>query len=95
MTTTSFKKPIASSDENFELLSEALDFLSPKQRLIVYLRFWDNMTIQEIARYIGHSWDSTDSMIESAVNHLRVRIIQLGHSREERDLMSQFTRTAA
>lgn len=95
MTEPSSEKPNALSDENYELLSEALDFLTPKQRLIVYLRFWDNMTIQEIARYIGHSWDSTDSMIEAAVNHLRVRIIQLGHRREERDLMDQFTRTAA
>ena len=95
MTEPSFEKPNALSDENYELLSEALDFLTPKQRLIVYLRFWDNMTIQEIARYIGQSWDSTDSMIEAAVNHLRVRIIQLGHRREERDLMHQFTRTAA
>lgn len=95
MTELSFEKPNALSDENYELLSEALDFLTPKQRLIVYLRFWDNMTIQEIARYIGHSWDSTDSMIEAAVNHLRVRIIQLSHRREERDLMYQFTRTAA
>ena len=95
MTESSFEKPNAFSDENYELLSEALDFLTPKQRLIVYLRFWDNMTIQEIARYIGQSWDSTDSMIEAAVNHLRVRIIQLGHRREERDLMYQFNRTAA
>ena len=88
-------KPSSISEENFDLLKEALEFLSPKQRLIVYLRFWDCMTIQEIARYIGHSWDSTDAMLEGAVKHLRTRIIELGHRREERDLMWRFARTAA
>lgn len=95
MKVSKMSKPSAISEENFELLKEALEMLSPKQRLVVYLRFWDNMTIQEIARYIGHSWDSTDQLIEDAVNHLRLRIIQLGHRREERDLMWRFTRTAA
>lgn len=96
MRRSKFKKPESSlSQENFELLKEALIYLSPKQRLIVYLRFWDNMTIQEIARYIGHSWNSTDLMLDGAVNHLRVRIIQLTHTREESDLLNQFCPMAA
>lgn len=90
-----FSKPTVLSDENFELLDEALDFLSPKQRLIVHLRFWDCMTIQEISRYIGQSWDSTDAMLDLAINHLRLRIIQLGHRRDERDLMWPYERFAA
>ena len=73
MRRSKFKKPVAMSQEHFDQLKEALAFLSPKQRLIIYLRFWDNMTIQEIARYIGHTWSSTDTMIDGAVNHLRVR----------------------
>jgi len=95
MNQEAFLKPNTMSDENFDLLHEALEFLTPKQRLVVYLRFWDCMTIQEIARYVGQSWDSTDAMIDSAVNHLRVRIIQLGHRREERDLMWPYERIAA
>lgn len=95
MRRSKFKKPDNLSQENFELLKEALAYLSPKQRLIVYLRFWDNMTIQEIARYIGQSWNSTDMMLDGAVNHLRVRIIQLSHAREESFLLNQFCPMAA
>jgi DNA-directed RNA polymerase specialized sigma24 family protein len=90
-----FKKPDSLSEENFELLKDALAYLSPKQRLVVYLRFWDNMTIQEIGRYIGHSWSSTDKLIDGAVNHLRLRIIQLTHAREESNLLNQFCSIAA
>jgi len=95
MRRSKFKKPVTMSQENFDLLKEALAYLSPKQRLVVYLRFWDNMTIQEIARYLGHSWRSTDLMLDGAVNHLRVRIIQLTHAREESALLNQFCSLAA
>lgn len=95
MRRSKFKKPVTMTQENFDLLKEALAFLSPKQRLIVYLRFWDNMTIQEIARYIGHSWNSTDMMLDGAVNHLRLRIIQITHAREESALLEQFCAIAA
>lgn len=95
MRRSKFKKPLTMTQENFDLLKEALAFLSPKQRLIVYLRFWDNMTIQEIARYIGHSWSSTDMMLDGAVNHLRMRIIQITHAREESALLEQFCTIAA
>jgi DNA-directed RNA polymerase specialized sigma24 family protein len=90
-----FSKPIEMSEQNFGLLKDALSLLSPKQRLIIYLRFWDNMTIQEIGRYVGHSWDSTDAMIESAIHHTRVRIIQLSHAREEAELLQEFLPLAA
>lgn len=81
--------------ENFELLKEALAYLSPKQRLIVYMRFWDNLTIQEIARYLGHSWSRTDMMIDEAINHLRVRIIRTMFARDEAALLNQFCEIAA
>jgi len=95
MRRSKFKKPEKLSPENFTLLHDALAYLSPKQRLVVYLRYWDNMTIQEIARYIGQSWNSTDMMLDGAVNHLRVRIIQLTHAREESALLNQFCAMAA
>lgn len=95
MRRSKFKKPLTLSEENFDLLQEALSFLSPKQRLLVYLRFWDNMTIQEIARYVGQSWSSTDATIDSAVNHLRLRIIELNHAREETELLDEYSSLAA
>ena len=85
----------ALSKENLILLNEALEFLSSKQRTIVRMRFWENMSIQEIASRIGVPWDTTDRMIEETLNHLRYRIIQLSHAREERELMNLFTPLAA
>lgn len=62
--------------EQIEKLKEAMFYLSHKQRIVLYMRFWDNMTINEISRHIGMSWKSTDTFIDSAINHLRIRLLQ-------------------
>ena len=62
--------------EQFGQLCEALAFLSEKQKAVIDMRFWQDMSIQEIANHIGLSWKSTDELIESAINHLRVRLKQ-------------------
>lgn len=95
MTQSKFNRPSNMTEENFTLLKEALGYLSPKQCLVIYLRFWNNMSINEISRRIGQSWDATDLLIDSAINHLRVRIIQLSHSREETELLNYYCRLAA
>lgn len=70
------KKPAALSHEQFGQLCEALAYLSDKQKAVIEMRFWQDMSIQEIANRIGLSWQSTDALIESAINHLRVRLLQ-------------------
>lgn len=90
-----FDKPTNVTAENFELLKEALKQLDAKQRAVVRMRFWDCLSIQEISSRIGMSWESTDELIDSTVNHLRFRIIQLAHVREEQELMKLFMPLAA
>lgn len=70
------KKPLALSHEQFGRLCEALAYLSDKQKAVLDMRFWQDMTTQQIASRIGLSWKSTDEFIESTINHLRVRLVQ-------------------
>lgn len=71
-----FKKSSKFSDEQFQKLREALTYLSDKQRSVIHMRFWEKMSILEISNCIGLSWKSTDEFIDSAINHLRIRILQ-------------------
>ncbi|MGE0763472.1 MAG: sigma factor-like helix-turn-helix DNA-binding protein [Bdellovibrionales bacterium] len=70
------RKPTSLNHEQFGQLCEALSYLSEKQKVVIEMRFWQDMSIQEIASRIGHTWQSTDDLIESAINHLRVRLLQ-------------------
>lgn len=70
------KKPSSLSHKQFGQLCEALTYLSEKQKIVIEMRFWQNMSIQEIANRVGLNWQSTDDLIQSAINHLRVRLLQ-------------------
>jgi DNA-directed RNA polymerase specialized sigma24 family protein len=48
-----------------------LEFLSPKQRKAIYLRFWDNRTVFNIAQIIGVSWVEADKIINEGLSQLR------------------------
>lgn len=54
-----------------ETLYKMLPALSPKARIAIYLRFWECMTIQEISKRVGLSWDCTDKLIEKSLLQLR------------------------
>ena len=71
-----FKKPECFTEEQFDLLQEALTYLSIMQRRVIYLRFWKNHTINEVSRIVGIRWQSTDQMIDSAVNHMKLRVLR-------------------
>ncbi|MBX2996815.1 MAG: sigma-70 family RNA polymerase sigma factor [Bdellovibrionaceae bacterium] len=70
------KKPSSLSHEQFAQLGEALAYLSEMQKIVIEMRFWQDMSIQEIANRIRLNWQSTDDLIQSAINHLRVRLLQ-------------------
>lgn len=70
------KKPSTFSEAQFQKLKEAMNYLNEKQRNVIRMRFWENMSILEISNCIGLSWQSTDQFIDSAINHLRIRILQ-------------------
>lgn len=70
-------KPSNFTEYDFWTLEEAMLLLSNKQKDVLLMRFWLNMSINEISRSIGMSWDATDRFIDSAVNHLKIRFFNI------------------
>lgn len=52
-------------------LYAALDELRPLQRTVLYLRFWENREITEIARFTKRPWTDIDLLIEVTLIELR------------------------
>lgn len=72
-----FTKPSNFTEYDFGTLEEAMLLLSNKQKDVLLMRFWLNMSINEISRSIGMSWDATDRFIDSAINHLKIRFFKI------------------
>ena len=60
-----------SSEENINHLRMLLPTLSQQARIAIQLRFWENMTIQEIAGLLEVSWEQADRLIEDSIQQLR------------------------
>ncbi len=58
------------------LKSSLLPSLSRDQRRIIYLRFWESCTIEEISEEMKLSWDEVDQIIESTLIQLRNQLEQ-------------------
>lgn len=52
-------------------LKKALSTLSQKVQRLIYLRFWEAMTIEEIANEMRMTWDEADQAITAALANLR------------------------
>lgn len=71
---------IGSEDEGFELvegriaLDAALPFLDERERLVLRLRFADDMTQSQIAERIGHSQMHVSRILRRALARIRERI---------------------
>lgn len=59
--------------EDPELL-DALSDLSAESQLAIYMRFWGNRSISEIARRLQVSWDHADRILTTALLDLRRQI---------------------
>ncbi|MCY4644969.1 MAG: sigma-70 region 4 domain-containing protein [Bacteriovoracales bacterium] len=53
------------------ILTAMIRRLPKKQRRAVYLRFWFDMTIQQIARKMRLSWSESHQLIEEGVSRLK------------------------
>ncbi len=54
-----------------ERLNHALEDLDDQQKVIIHCRFWENMSILEISRFLGMSWSKTDKLLTSTLEQLR------------------------
>lgn len=77
-----FSKPHNLSFEDYGKLHYVLQLLSDQQKVVLHLRFWENLSINQISRTIGHSWIETDRLVDHAVNHVRIRFKQLTQCEE-------------
>lgn len=59
------------TDANISLLRILLPTLSRQARIAIQLRFWENLTIQEIAWLLELSWEQADRLIEDSIQQLR------------------------
>ncbi len=59
------------SKMDHQLVRAALRELSNDHRRAVYLRFWENRSIEEIAQTLGQSWDEVDDLLEEAFEKIR------------------------
>lgn len=71
---------VGSEDEGFELvegriaLDAALPFLDPRERLVLRLRFVEDLTQSQIAEQIGHSQMHVSRILRRALSRIRERI---------------------
>lgn len=70
-TSRTIPKRSADQMKDMETLHCLLPNLDDDSLLAVYLRFWECMTIQEISKVIGRTWDETDHLIENSIRNLR------------------------
>ncbi|MBX3022780.1 MAG: hypothetical protein KF799_13990 [Bdellovibrionales bacterium] len=52
----------------------ALSELSPEAQRALYLRFWENDLIEEIAEDLQITWDEADRLIEMALKQMKMRL---------------------
>lgn len=58
--------------QNRALFVAVTELSSVAQRAI-YLRFWENYEIEEIAKELNISWDQADKLIENTLKDLKAR----------------------
>ena len=64
-------KRSANQMRDIETLRGLLPKLDDDSILAVYFRFWECMTIQEISKVLGKTWDETDHLIEQSIQTMR------------------------
>ncbi|HLE10976.1 MAG TPA: sigma factor-like helix-turn-helix DNA-binding protein [Bacteriovoracaceae bacterium] len=57
--------------DNIEKLHHVLPTLSKDAQAALHMRYWESMSIEEIARAMGKTWDVTDRLIESTLKKLK------------------------
>lgn len=57
-------------------LAAALQELDLNERIAIFCRFWQAMSIDEISRELGLSWNLTDQIINRSLQKLRERFTE-------------------
>lgn len=68
--------------EQVRTLHRFLQDLQYQERVAIRLRYWENLSIQEIASVMELSWDATTKLIDLAIMKLRARFYELEWQKE-------------
>lgn len=68
--------------EQVRKLHGFLQDLTYQERIVLRLRYWENLAIQEIAEALEMTWDATDRLIETSIRKLRARFEELERQKE-------------
>jgi RNA polymerase sigma-70 factor (sigma-E family) len=69
-------------DDNRAAIAKALARLGPRQRAIVVLRYWEDLSVEQTARIVGCSQGTVTSQAHRALATLRALLGPIMHSRE-------------
>ena len=58
------------------LLHACLDELEPAQKLVLQLRFWELLEIEQIALILESSWNHVDELLERTFRQLRMMLTE-------------------
>lgn len=61
-------------DSHNEALLRALSELAPRQRAVVVLRYWEDLTVEETAALLGCTAGTVKSTASKALAHLRTHL---------------------
>ncbi|MBL7555117.1 MAG: hypothetical protein JNM24_04780 [Bdellovibrionaceae bacterium] len=53
------------------ILTDALKVLNERERIAIFLRFWQPCSIAQVASHLKISWEAADRLIDGAVEALR------------------------
>jgi RNA polymerase sigma factor (sigma-70 family) len=65
-----FSKPM------IDRLHSCLKELEVTQQIAIQLRFWEELTIEQIANELGLSWDEVNRLIDITLDQLRTKIVE-------------------
>ena len=74
--------PTSRGTEDREVIAKALARLGPRQRAIVVLRYWEDMSVEETARTVGCTRSTVTSQSHRALATLRALLSPIVDSRE-------------
>lgn len=60
---------------NYEILHQHLLRLTWRQQLAIQLRFWEKLSIFQVADTMGISWAEADTLIEMAIINLKAGLL--------------------
>ena len=60
--------------KTYEPLYKSLNELTMQKQIAIQMRFWDLLTIEQIANRLHLTWDEADRLIETTLCELKIKI---------------------